>query len=101
MRDPRHFGAMADELYQRAAPLLEAEIDREIIALDRERGEVFGFNSVASDVWRLLDEPKTAGDLSRALREIYDVPPERCAEELDELLKKLVEMQLVARIPAA
>jgi len=52
MRYPRHFGAMADELYQRAAPLLEAEIDREIIALDRERGEVFGFNSVASDVSR-------------------------------------------------
>ena len=90
---------MSDQLYARAAPLLEAEIDEEIVGLNRERGEVFGFNKVASDVWRLLEEPRSADDLSRALQEIYDVPSDQCDRELAILLDDLVAKQLVARIP--
>lgn len=89
---------MTEVLYARAAALLEAEIDEEIVGLDRDQGEVFGFNKVASDVWRLLEQPKGAADLSAALQIQYDVPPEQCDRELGALLEELVEMKLVERI---
>ena len=92
---------MSAMLYSRAAPLLEAEIDDEIVALDREQGEVFGFNLVASDVWRLLEQPLSLGDLCAQLEQRYEVEPEQCAREITELLDQLVEMKLVKRIPAA
>ena len=92
---------MSEARYERAAPLLEAEVDEEIVALDRQQGEVFGFNRVASDVWRLLEEPKTFDELCRELQDRYDVAPERCAEEVGDLLKELTEMRLVRRIPEA
>ena len=93
--------AMSDAIYARAASLDEAEIDEEIVGLDRAQGEVFGFNRVASDVWRLLEEPLSADQLNSALREKYDVPPDQCRAEIDALLEELVEMKLVTRIPAA
>lgn len=88
---------MQDMLYSRAAPLLEAEIDDEIVALDRDQGEVFGFNGVASDVWRLLEQPLSVGDLCGALEQRYAVSPDQCAAEVTVLLEQMIEMKLVKR----
>ena len=88
---------MQDEVYSRAAPLLEAEVDQEIVALDREQGEVFGFNLVASDVWRLLEQPRTIADLCAELEQRYAVSPGECASDVYELLGQLMEMKLVKR----
>ena len=90
--------AMQDQLYSRAAPLLEAEVDQEIVALDREQGEVFGFNLVASDVWRLLEQPRTIGELCAELEQRYTVAADECAADVAELLEQLIEMKLVKRI---
>ena len=46
--------------YQRAVDLMEAELGDDIVALDVARGTCFGFNSVASSVWRALAEPSRA-----------------------------------------
>lgn len=92
---------MPELLYARAAPLHEAEVDEEIVALDSQQGDVFGFNRVASDVWRLLEEPKSFDQLCRELQELYDVAPDRCAEDTRDLLKEMTEMKLVLRIPDA
>lgn len=88
---------MQEELYSRAAPLLEAEVDQEIVALDREKGEVFGFNLVASDVWRLLEQPHTIGELCAELEQLYVVAPQECASDVAELLAQMMEMKLVKR----
>ena len=92
---------MPEPLYARAAPLLEAEVEEEIVALDREQGEVFGFNRVASDVWRLLEQPRTFADLCSELQNLYDVAPDRCAEDTRDLLDELTQLKLVRRIPEA
>ena len=89
---------MQDQLYSRAAPLLEAEVDQEIVALDREQGQVFGFNLVASDVWRLLKQPRTIGELCAELEQRYSVSSEECAADVADLLDQLLEMKLVKRV---
>ena len=90
--------SMQDQLYSRAAPLLEAEVDQEIVALDREQGQVFGFNLVASDVWRLLEQPRTIGELCAKLEQRYTVSSEECAADVADLLDRLLEMKLVKRV---
>lgn len=93
--------SMEDLLYARANALLEAEVDDEIVALDREQGQVFGFNGVASDVWRLLEQPRTLSELCGELAETYSVDDAQCRGDVVALLDELIEMNLVKRIREA
>ncbi len=74
---------------------MEAEFGDELVALDPAAGECFGFNGVASTVWRLLERPSTASGLKQSLLLEYDVDPAQCEAELDELLDDLVKRGLV------
>ena len=48
---------------------LEAEIDKEIVALSIEHGTCYGLNRVGSRIWNLLASPAQIGDLlQRCLR---------------------------------
>ena len=82
-------------LYQRTVSLLEAELGDELVALDATEGNCFGFNSVATSVWRQLVSPKSFSELQGALLAEYEVGTEHCAEELQGLLNDLVEKGLV------
>jgi hypothetical protein len=90
---------MNEALYERATELLEADLGDELMALDAEGGICFGFNSVATSVWRHLVSPKSFEDLKEALLAEYDVSGEQCAEELQELLENLLESGLVRILP--
>jgi hypothetical protein len=82
-------------VYKRAVSLLEAEVGDDLVALDADAGLCFGFNSVATSVWRQLEEPKTFDQLKTALIDEYEVEPERCGSELKELLETMSEQGLV------
>jgi hypothetical protein len=86
---------MTNDTYYRTANLLEAELGDEIVALDADSGICFGFNDVASTVWRLLEHPKTEDELRSALEAQYEVQPDQCRSELAELLQALVEKGIV------
>lgn len=88
---------MTEEVYERARTLMEAELGDELVALDDDVGECFGFNAVAASVWRLLDQPRSEIAIRRALLDEYDVDPDRCTQELSELLDDLVARGLVRR----
>jgi hypothetical protein len=86
---------MRQPMYERARSLMEAELGEEMVALDPEGGECFGFNGVAATVWRLLECPSTAADLKQSLLLEYDVDPAQCDAEIDELLGDMVSRGLV------
>lgn len=88
---------MAEVMFERATPLLEAELGNELLALDPARGLCFGFNEVAAAAWRLLDRPRTASDLADRLMEQFDVQPDQCRGEINELLDDLVTRGLLNR----
>ncbi len=74
---------------------MEAEFGDELVALDPAAGECFGFNGVASTIWRLLERPSTAAELKQSLLLEYDVDPAQCEAELGDLLDDLVVRGLV------
>jgi hypothetical protein len=86
---------MVDQIYERAVDLLEAELGDEIVGLDVDGGNCFGFNPVAASIWRLLDQPRSLSALKSALVEEYEVDEEQCGRELEELLDDLIERRLV------
>jgi hypothetical protein len=83
-------------MYERATELMEAELGDELVALEPERGECFGFNSVATFVWQALKQPKSFAQLREALLAEYDVEPEECTRELQALLDDLQTKGLVS-----
>jgi hypothetical protein len=83
-------------MYRRTTELMEAELGDELVALDPNAGDCFGFNNVATSVWRHLNEPKSFDEIRDALLDEYEVDPERCAIELQELLDDLAAKGLVA-----
>jgi hypothetical protein len=84
-------------VYQRATELLEASIGDELVALNTDAGTCFGFNEVATTVWRALEQPRTVAELQAALVAEYDVGPEQCEAELKELLDDMSDRGLVCR----
>ena len=81
--------------YQRAVDLMEAELGDEIVALDVTGGTCFGFNTVASSVWRALAEPRSFDALRDRLIEEYEVGPDQCEAELAALLADLTAKGLI------
>jgi hypothetical protein len=91
-------GWVAEAIYERSVDLMEAELGDELVALDPSAGECFGFNSVATSVWRQLLEPKSFDQLRETLLRQYEVSTEQCTKELQELLNDLMAKRLVRKV---
>lgn len=89
---------MSNEQYQRRRELLGGEVADELVVLDADSGECFGLNPVAATVWKLLDEPRSVDELRSLLLDQYDVPAERCSQELRDLLADMVTKGLVDKV---
>jgi hypothetical protein len=89
------------EVYHRTAELLEAEVGDELVALDAEAGRCFGFNEVATSVWRSLEQPKSFDQLRDQLLNDYEVERDECIRDLHELLETLLARGLVKKSVAA
>lgn len=86
---------MADTRYCRAVDLMEADLGEELVALDPNAGNCFGFNEVAAWVWRRLEQPATFDQLRDGLLRDYEVSDEQGSAELQQLLDDLVARGLV------
>ncbi|ADV46003.1 PqqD family protein [Nitratifractor salsuginis] len=70
------------------------EVDGEMVLLDMNTENYFGLDSVASDIWKLLQEGKTIGETYEALLEIYEVDPETLRKDLETFIDNLLENRL-------
>lgn len=62
--------------------MFETDVDGEVIALDPDTSDYFGFNATASELWRLIDRPCTIGALVTALTERFAVDEATCAQDV-------------------
>ena len=89
---------MSDPAYKRAVELMEADLGEELVALDADRGSCYGFNEVATWVWRRLREPASFDQLRDELLAEYDVGKEQCTAELRELLDDMALKGLIEAV---
>jgi hypothetical protein len=82
-------------LSERIDDVLDTEIDEQTVMMDIEQGSYFGLNRTGSRIWSLLAEPITIGDLCDRLLEEFDVPRERCEQQVVGFLESLIDRGLV------
>ena len=85
---------------ERRGEMIETEVDGELVALHVDNGTCYGFNSTATRVWGMIQEPRLLSELTEALVRDYDVDTATCEAQLRELLDELAADGLVEIKPA-
>lgn len=78
---------------------VSADLSGEAAILNLTSGIYYGLNEVGASIWRLLQEPKTAGEIKDALLSEYDVAEEQCESDLTVLLEELLSRGLIEVMP--
>ncbi len=84
-----------DTILQRKGDLLFNQIDGEVVMLSIENSEYYGMDKVGSRIWELLEQPVSFKELIGKLREEYEVPEQKCAEDTLAFINKLKDKKLI------
>lgn len=87
-------------LVKRLEPLVEAEVDGELMGLSIEHGTCFGFNETATIIWRTIETPRTVDEICRELTMRYEVDHDVCLADLSVALRHMAGQGLVSLTPA-
>ncbi len=79
----------ADDVVERQADVLSAEIDGEVVALDVARGVCFGLDAIGARIWALIGSPVTVAAVCETLTSEYEVDAETCGRDVQDLLADL------------
>lgn len=85
---------------ERRGEMIETEVDGELVALHIDNGTCYGFNSTATRVWAMIEQPRLLSELTEELLREYDVDAATCETQLRELIDELVVDGLVEIRPA-
>ncbi len=68
----------------------------EKVMVDFASGKYFLIKGVGNDIWDMIQEEITVGDIISGLLSEYDVSEEECEKSVLEFLGKLKEMEFIA-----
>ena len=74
---------------------VSADLSGEAAILNLKTSTYFGLNTIGASIWKLIQEPKTVGQIRDAITEEYDVEPDRCERDILELLQELSKNGLI------
>jgi hypothetical protein len=74
---------------------VESKIADEVVMLDMDSGFYFGLNSVASDIWTMLEHTISVGEIVVALLAQYEVDQATCNAETKEIIEEMLKHRLV------
>lgn len=80
----------------RASQIIATDVDGEIVLISIEDGKYFGLDTIGSEIWRRLEEPKRVDALTAELQAYFDGDPATIERETLEFLDKLAVQKLVA-----
>ena len=75
------------------------EIDGELVALDLDRGECFGLDSVGLAIWRLAADPISVAQIADRLVVDYAVDRPTCLAQISPFIGQLVAANLLRLVP--
>ncbi len=89
-----------DYIVSRRGEMIETEVDGELVALHIDNGTCYGFNSTATRIWSMIEQPKRLSELTEELMREFDVDEATCQAQLKELLDELAADGLAEIRPA-
>lgn len=84
-----------DTVVARTRTMFESDADGEVVALDPDTSDCFGFNATASELWRLIERPCTVATLVERLTEQFAVDDATCERDIAVALAWLRDQGLV------
>jgi hypothetical protein len=68
---------------------VSCDLSGEVVILNVQDGVYYGLNAVGARIWKLLDEPRSIGQICTLLLNEYAVEPEVCERQLISVLNDL------------
>ncbi len=99
MSAPNQPGTEPAPRWRRAPDVLWRSAPAAIVVLARHGDRPVVLGGSGADLWDLLDEPRTVGQLAAALSERYAAPPEVIAADLGGVIAGLAEQRVVQQLP--
>jgi hypothetical protein len=75
--------------------IVSCDLDGDAVLLDLGSSRYFKLNRVGAHVWNHIGSGATVSDLRRSVMESFDVDPDRCVRDVDNLLTALRASGLV------
>jgi hypothetical protein len=80
---------------------VSSDLSGEAVILNLATGMYYGLDEVGARIWGLLQQPCAVAALRDTIVSEYDVEPERCEQDLLELLADLEAARLVSVVDPA
>jgi hypothetical protein len=81
--------------FSRSKDQVFTDLNGEVVLLNVKTGKYFNLNPIGSVIWQMIAEPTSLSSIVSAITAEYDVDPQRCEQDVRNLLHK---MQLVGLI---
>lgn len=75
--------------------LVSADVSGEAVMLNLASGIYYGLNSEGARIWALIQEGKSVAEIQQVIAAEFDVSPEQCLSDLQELLNQLFDAKLI------
>ena len=82
--------------YLRNSNVSAAALDQETVLMSTEGNRYFSLNALGTDIWRLLEQPRTTREIVAAIRSNYDVDEEQASQDVNEFLEALESRKLIS-----
>lgn len=79
--------------------VLSQEVSGETVLLDLKSENYFGLDTVGTRIWQLLQQHKNLQQVVDIMLDEYDVEEKQLEKDLNELLDKLIEAELITLEP--
>ena len=90
-----------DTPYVAVANLASCELGGEAVVLNLDTGIYYGLDLVGTQVWRLLQQPRSLPELRDLITDEFDVTPDRCGADLHAFVGSLKTHGLLRPCDAA
>lgn len=74
---------------------VSCDLGDEAAILGMKNSVYYGLNPLGAHVWRLLQRPRSVGEICQAIVSEYDVTLELCESDLVKLLQEMLQQGLV------
>lgn len=82
-------------MYTKNNDYLSQVVQGEAVLLNSKTGDYFGLNQVGTDFYNLIDGKKSLDEILNLLNDDYNVEFEVLKKDIEELLAKLIEKNIV------
>ena len=71
------------------------DLDGETVILDMKTGHYYGLDDIGTEIWEMVQSPRTVSEIIDVILDNYDVSPEQCEEDVISLLQNMVDEDIL------